>query len=162
MTHVIFRVLCVTLFVGAGWYFEGPIGLAMAAPVVGIACSKPLIELAEELVRWLRLRAYRGDERVYRFGRRDVRMFLWHGRPWFSARAVCSALGYEDVDVTIRHLGATRHESAGRCSEPYLSEFAVAKLGARSRHPEAIAFRIWFERDVMYPLHRARARVALG
>ena len=156
------KIVLVLALVAAGWHSAGPIGLAFVAPAIGVAFSKNLIEFWESAVRAMRKHAYEGDERVYKFGFVQLRMVMRHGRPWFAAHEVCGALGYEDVDEAIRHLAASEHEGIGGSRIPYLPEAAVDKLAARSRHPDAVRFRIWFERDVMYPIKRAREQADTG
>lgn len=115
-----------------------------------------VVALFEDLGMFLRERAYAGDVRVYRFGIVEVRMIMKRGVPWFSANAVCHALGYEDMDAAIRHLSAIRHQSKDGRTGLYLSETAVEKLAERSRHLDANRFRVWFEREVMFQIRRAR------
>lgn len=132
--------------------------VVLASPVIGVAFSKPLIELWEAYVRRTRKHAFEGDDRVFRYGYHEVRMVLWHGGPWFKASEVCTALGYDDVEL------ATRHFPAGACAtiegrgERWLSETGVEKLAERSRHPRAREFRLWFEREVMHPFRLAREK----
>jgi hypothetical protein len=151
-----FKIVAVGALVALGWHYAGLIGLVLTSPAIGLAFSRNLIEAWVKVVGALRKRAFEGDVRVYRFGYIQVRMIMRHGRPWFTASDVCEALGYDDVPDAIRNLAAGEWEGVGGRQESYLSEGAVEKLARRSRHGDAARFGVWFERDVMFPIRRAR------
>jgi prophage antirepressor-like protein len=98
--------------------------------------------------------AVRRDERIYRFGYTDIRMLMVDGNPWFAADDVGGALGFANVSEETRLFDVAHCNFVG--DELYLSAAGVAVLMGLSRHPDARSFRLWFEREVMIPLNRAR------
>ena len=158
-----FRVtvfLLVAGFCAAAYAVAGPstlvlIAIVMCAPVIALVVPE-LFELWEWWIGRAEAHAVQRDERIYRFGYADIRMRMAGRNPWFAAADVCGALGLADIREEIRYFDVTRCDVMGEGGEWYLSEAAVIALAERSRHPDARSFRIWFEREVMFPFERAR------
>jgi hypothetical protein len=148
-----FRIAACALIVPASWLLAGPVGLAWSSWAV-LLIAPEIVELWCWFVAKAEAHAVRRDERIYRYGYTDIRMLMVGGNPWFAAADVGSALGLTDVDEETRHFDVAHCNFVG--GELYLSEAGVAILMGLSRHPDARSFRIWFEREVMFPLNRAR------
>ncbi len=144
---------CVVAFVLAGP--SQPVLIAI------VLCSTAFALVAPEVVElwcWFLGKAEQHavdrDERIYRFGYTDIRMLMVGEHPWFAAADVGSALGFADVDQETRLFAATQCNVVG--NEFYLSEAGVMALIGHSRHRDTRSFKVWFEREVMFPLNRAR------
>jgi len=131
--------------------------------IIVVLCTPALALIAPELVEfwsWFagkaEQRAVQREERIFRFGYTDIRMLMVGQNPWFAADDIASALGLADLDHQVKHFDAHKCDVVGKENERYLSEAGVMTLIGRSRHPDARSFRIWFEREVMFPLKRAR------
>jgi hypothetical protein len=131
--------------------------LVFSAPLL-LFLGKDVVRMSEWLFARAKAHAYRTEERVYRFGYLPVRMLMTGQIPWFSAADVGRALGMPKIDDAARKLDVLEWEEMGSRGELYLSEAAVLKLIDRSRDANRMQFKVWFSREVMSPLHRARER----
>jgi hypothetical protein len=129
--------------------------------IVIVFCTPAVVLIAPEVVEfwpWLagkaEAHAVDRDERIYRFGYTDIRMLMVGETPWFAAADVGRALGFADVDQETRLFDVTQCDFIGDVL--YLSEAGVTILIGHSRHRDTRSFKIWFEREVMFPLSRAR------
>ena len=77
----------------------------------------------------------------------------------FEAAPVCAALGYADVQKSIRHYATTEYCVRGTKKEPFLSESGVRRMAAISRHGEAQSFLRWFDNEVLTTLENTRKRM---
>ena len=146
---------CAAIYAVAGPATPVLIAIVMCAPVIALVVPE-LFQLWEWWIGKAEAHAVQRDERIYRFGYTDIRMLMAGKNPWFAAADVGDALGLADIREEIRYFDVTRCDVMGEGGERYLSEAAVIALAERSRHPDARSFRIWFEREVMFPLDRAR------
>jgi hypothetical protein len=140
-------------------YMGETIAIVLVTPLVAILFVGDLIEGGTKTIRAMRRSAFKGDARVYQFGFIQVRMIEHSNRVWFSALSVCKALGYDDVQYTIRHYATTDYQIFGAKKEPFLSESGVQKLAALSRHADAPAFQKWFDGEVLATLPKTRRRM---
>ena len=120
--------------------------------------GKDIVRVWEWVLARMKRHAYRTEERVYRFGYVQVRMLMTGPIPWFSAADVGHALGIPGIDGKARELDVTEWEEMGSRKELYLSEAAVMQFIDQSQDANRQQFKIWFIREVMSPLHRARER----
>jgi hypothetical protein len=139
-------------------YFGGP---SQAVLIIIVLCSPLIALIAPEVVEswswWVgKAEEHAVDrvERIFRFGYTDIRMLMVDENPWFAAADVGSALGFADIDQETRRFDVAKCNFLG--GELYLSEAGVTALIAYSRHRDTRSFKIWFEREVMFPLNRAR------
>jgi hypothetical protein len=136
-------------------------GPSQAVLIVIVMCTPAVVLIAPEVVEfwsWLvgkaEEHAVDRDERIYRFGYTDIRMLMVGENPWFAAADVSRVLGFADVDQETRLFDVTQRDFIGDVL--YLSEAGVTTLIGHSRHRDTRSFKIWFEREVMFPLNRAR------
>ena len=139
-------------------FFVGP---SQAVLIVIVLCSPLIALIAPEVVEfwswWVgkaEEHAVDREERIYRFGYTDIRMLMMGEKPWFTAADVGSALGFADVDQETKLFDVTRCDIVN--GELYLSEAGVRILIEHSRHRDTRSFKVWFDREVMFPLNRAR------
>ena len=136
-------------------------GPSQAVLIVIVMCAPAVVLIAPEVVEfwsWFvgkaEEHAVDRDERIYRFGYTDIRMLMVGENPWFAAADVGSALGFADVDQETKRFDVTQCDFVS--DELYLSEAGVMTLIGHSRHRDTRSFKVWFEREVMFPLNRAR------
>jgi len=156
-----FRVTAFTAVVGICAVLLLLGGPSQAVLIVIVMCTPAAALIAPEVVEfwsWFigkaEEHAVQRDERIYRFGYTDIRMLMVGENPWFAAADVGSALGFADIDQETKRFDVTKCDLVS--GEPYLSEAGVMTLIGRSRRPDTRSFKIWFEREVMSPLKRAR------
>jgi hypothetical protein len=148
-----FRVAAFLVIVPALWFAAGPIGLALSSVAVALIAPE-VVGLWYWLIGKAEEHAVDRDERIYRFGYTDVRMLMVGENPWFAAADVGSALGFADIDQETKRFDVTKCDFVS--GKLYLSEAGVMTLIGHSRHPDTRSFKVWFEREVMFPLNRAR------
>ena len=136
-------------------------GPSQAVLIVVVMCTPAVVLIAPEVVEfwsWFvgkaEEHAVNRDERIYRFGYTDIRMLMVGENPWFAGADVGSALGFADIDQETRLFDVAKCSFIGDVL--YLSEAGVMTLIGQSRHRDTWSFKIWFEREVMFPLSRAR------
>lgn len=94
----------------------------------------------------------------YGFRGTTLRLFFdGAGKPWIAAKEVAQILEIDDVAEAFRlyhpaEFAAQSFASNERC----LSETGLRRLLKYSRHRDAHALLLWFEREVMLPLRRRR------
>ena len=145
-----------------GWliYTNEIPALAVVAPLVGILLTRDIMNLFEGSYYFARKHAYDSDTRVFKYGySQQVRMIMYRNRAWFSATAICNALGHTDVQRAVRYYATTEYCVYGLRKETFVSESGVRRLAEISRHAEAPAFMRWFEKEVLTTLDRTRRRV---
>ncbi len=151
------------LFAGGavGWsaYTDNSLAIVFMAPLIGVMFTTDIMNLFGSSVHALRAHAYDSDARVFKYGYTQMRMIMYRNRAWFEAKPVCEALGYSDVERSIRHYATTDYCVRGAKKEPFLSESGVRRLAAISRHGEAKAFLRWFDLEVVTMLEKTRKRM---
>ena len=156
-----FRVAAFAAVVGictASFLLGGPskpvfITIVLCSPAVALIVPE-LFQLWEWWIGKAEEHAVQRDERIYRFGYTDIRMLMVGENPWFAAADVGSALGFADVGEETKRFDVTKCDFVS--NELYLSEAGVITLIGHSRHRDTRSFKTWFEREVMFPLNRAR------
>jgi hypothetical protein len=159
---LIAKIIVVSALVAPIVYLGEAIAMVLVTPLVAILFVGDLMNLGAKSVGAMRKSAFKGDARVYQFGFIQIRMIEHANRAWFSALSVCKALGYNDVQFTIRHYATTDYQIFGAKKEPFLSESGVQKLASLSRHADALSFRQWFEGEVLATLPKTRRRMKPG
>ena len=151
------------LFAGGavGWtvYSGNALVLVVITPLAAVIFTNDIINMFGGSVRAMRTHAYDSDARVFKYGYTHIRMILFRNRAWFEAAPVCQALGYREVDRSIRHYATTDYCVRGSKKEPFLSESGVRRLATLSRHGEAKAFLRWFDLEVVTMLETTRKRM---
>jgi hypothetical protein len=145
--------ICAVLLLLGGPSREVLIVIVMCAPAV-VLIAPEVVEFWPWLVGKAEEHAVDRDERIFRFGYTDIRMLMVGENPWFAAADVASALGFNDIDEETKRFDVAKCDFVG--GELYLSEAGVRTLIEHSRHRDTRSFKIWFDREVMFPLNRAR------
>ena len=100
----------------------------------GVMFTPDIVKFFGGSARALREHAYDSDARVFRYGYTQIRMIMFRNRAWFEAAPVCQALGYKDVERSIRHYATTEYCVRGTKKESFLSESGVRRMAEISRH----------------------------
>lgn len=107
-----------------------------------------------------RLRGIKHDGRHDWYGFRGTRLRLFFdevGKPWIAVKEIAQILEIEDVAVAFRHYGPAEFAAQPFASgERCLSEAGLRRYLKGSRHRDAHALLLWFEREVILPLQRRR------
>jgi len=107
-----------------------------------------------------RLRGIKHDGRHDWYGFRGTTLRLFFdegGKPWIAVKEIAQILEIEDIAATFSHYGpaeiaAQPFASSERC----ISEGGLRRYLKQSRHRDAHALLLWFEREVILPLQRRR------
>lgn len=160
--NFLLRLLLAVAAVGAVYYRSDSSTFALTmvvlAPALALLFTSDVMKFFGGSVGALRQQAYDSDARVFRYGYSQIRMIMFRNRAWFEAAPVCQALGYKDVDRSIRHYATTEYCVRGTKKEAFLSESGVRRMAEISRHGEAPAFLRWFDYEVVTVLEKTRRR----
>lgn len=157
------KLIFVVMALGAAYYLGDKstfsLTAVLIAPAAGVLFAGDIIKFFGGSAGALRAHAYDSDARVFRYGYTQIRMIMFRNRAWFEAASVCQALGYKDVDRSIRHYATTEYCVRGTKKEAFLSESGVRRMAEISRHGEAPAFLRWFDYEVVTVLEKTRRRM---
>ena len=160
---ILLKLMLVAAVMGAVIYKGDATAIAFAmvllAPVVAALFARNIMNFFGGSLYALRKHAYDSDARVFKYGYTQIRMIMYRNRAWFEAAPVCDALGYRDVQRSIRHYATTEYCVRGSKKEPFLSESGVRRLAEISRHAEALSFLRWFDNEVVTTLEKTRRRM---
>ena len=146
------------------WHMlHGPLGLAFAAPFVGIALARPVIDLfgqAYVTTRRLALAPLEGRHFEHRGVPLDIAEDERHHR-WVSVRDLRRLLRGLPRDASLK-----RQLPEGLMHDPRLrglrieAEALLAFL-RRSTDPDSLKLRNWLEREVVFPAATQRRRLGI-
>ena len=107
-----------------------------------------------------KIRGVEHDGRHDWYGFRGTTMRLFFddaGLPWIAVKEIALVLRIDDVAQALRHYGPAEFAAQSLANgEQCLSEIGLQRLLKHSRHRDAHALLLWFEREVMLPLRRRR------
>lgn len=139
------------------WPF-GLFAVAGAAIVLVYVFDVPqlLFSALEGARRRVRGVEHNGRHDWYGFQGTTIRVFFDdRRRPWLAVKEIAHILRIEDVADAFRHYRAAEFAQQPFAKDEYcLSEAGLRRLLKYSRHPDAHAFLLWFEREVLIPLRR--------
>jgi hypothetical protein len=148
----------------AGWKLLGTPGLAAAivltAPVIGIALAKPLLGLLEKSVELTKAIAYKDIEgRHFEYKGRtiDVREDLTGAR-WLRVDDVRKIVPDLPQPRTLQN---TMPDGLGYLESPRILRISAAALDdylKKSHAQPSLRFRVWLQREVIYPSRQSRHR----
>jgi len=157
------RLAVCGLIAWAAWRKLGETGLAVSAPVFGIALARPLIELAGALRDAMKRSHFRDVEgRHYAFrGRRMQVIEDADRRRWVRLADVRAVVGFTASDGALAITYPDGVRRLGRPAEPHVGEEALLAHLLKERSPEAARLRRWVERQVVFPARRERERLGV-
>lgn len=153
---LIFAYMIYALFNGFATGDKGQMATAVfLAPSVALIAPE-LIEIFPWLWRKGHAHIYEPGEndRIYCYGLINIWMRMEGEIPWFVARDIGNALGVKNLANAVEKMGTTEKHLFEADGELCLSEKGVLRLASSSRSPDAPKFRLWFEREVMFPIRR--------
>ena len=150
--------LCVGI-VYALWRMLGAIGLAVGTPLFGLALARPLQELFERLSHAIKWQAYR-DINGRHFEHRGQMLDIIDDEAqfrWLRLADVRKLLPGLPLDASLQRLFPNEVRlGPGKASR--IQAEALQRFLLRAQQPEALKFRHWLEREVIYPAAQRRAR----
>lgn len=144
-----------------GWRMFGASGLVFAAPLVGVAFARPLIELAATARHGLRRAHWRDVEgRHYVFRGRPVKVVTDADRQrWVRLADIRAIVGFTASEGALALAYPAGLRRIGRAAEAFLGEDALLEHLGKERGPDAIRLRQWVEREIVFPARRGRERL---
>ncbi len=141
------------------------VGVGMATVALwGVLMAKPIVELGANWFNWARREPYeKWQGNYYEFAHVQIRVFARGGatqqKLWFAVADILKVLGEKpskklELIYSPAEYGVFPEENVAAFSEE-----GVKKCLAASRHPQAIALRLWIEREVIKP-HRKKLEIA--
>jgi hypothetical protein len=105
--------------------------------------------------RW-QAQVYRTDdnERFYLYRLTNIRARDEGAMVWFVARHIGDALEMKDLDRALAGVPAAHKKRFG--GDLFVSESGVTRLIEMSRHPDAGKFKLFFTREIMFPIQKQR------
>lgn len=99
---------------------------------------------------------HNGRHDWYGFQGNTIRVFFDdRRRPWMAVKEIAHIIQVEDVADAFRHYRPAEFAKQPFAKDEYcLSEAGLRHLLKYSRHRDAHAFLLWFEREVLMPLRR--------
>jgi len=163
ITSIGLRLAACGLVAWGAWRLLGETGLAVSAPVFGIALAKPLIELAGALrdaMKRSHLRDVEGRHYAFR-GHRVQVIEDADRRRWVRLADVRAVVGFTATDgaLAISYPGGVRR--LGRPAELHVGEEALLAHLRKERSPEAQRLRRWVEREIVFPARRQREKLGV-
>jgi hypothetical protein len=162
MIRIVLRILVrLVLCAGASyllWRRLGTSGLAISAPIFGVALARPIIDLVSEFAvtaKQVALADLAGRNFEFRGCRLDISEHD-DGHRWISVRDVRKVLPSFPRDTVLRSQfpADVLHDEALR-GERIRAEALLTHL-RKATETDSIKFRNWLERDVIFPAARAR------
>ncbi len=146
-----------------GWRMFGAAGLVYAAPLLGVAFARPLIELASAARHAMRQAHWRDVEgRHYAFRDRPVKVLEDDDRQrWVRLSDVRAIVGFTASDGALAVAYPAGWRRIGRSGEAYLGEAALLEHLGKERGPDALRLRLWVEREIVFPARRERERLGV-
>jgi len=162
---IVLRLALCAVAVGLAWWWIGPVGFALTAPLFGVALARPLLDLLSQSRAAVRERAYSAIEgRFYAFKGVPIDVIEGDdGHRWLrlaDVRRVIEGLASDAVLAKAHPDGVMRHGTPPR---PYIQDDALLAQLARAMAPATVRFRLWVERDIVFPArHRRGERTNMG
>ena len=127
----------------------------LAAPAVALVAPE-IVEIFPWLARKGREHVYEPGEndRMYTYGLVNIWMRMQGEIPWFVARDIANALRVEGIESRVEKFATSEKCIMEADGELCLSEKGVLRLASGTRTHDAPKFRLWFEREVMFPIRR--------
>jgi hypothetical protein len=160
---ILIKLIVIGAILGAAYYLGDKHVFALSsvvlAPLAAVMFTRDVMNFFSGTTYAMRKHAFDSDARVFKYGYTQMRVIMYRNRAWFEAAPVCAALGYADVQKSIRHYATTEYCIRGVKKEPFLSESGVRRMAAISRHGDAPSFLRWFDNEVLTTLENTRRRM---
>lgn len=159
------RLLLCAAVIMPVWWWVGPAGLALTAPLVGVALARPLLDLISQTRALIRERAYAATEgRHYAYKGVPIDVLEGvDGHRWLRVSDVRRLVPGLASDAALAKAHAERLLRRGAPPTAYLQDDALLQQLAGASAPATLRFRLWVERDIVFPARRLRGeRTDLG
>lgn len=145
------------------WHFGGVAVMVMTAPLYGVALARPLIDLMSELRHGAHVAVWRSVEgRHFAFRGTPVQVLedADHVR-WIRAADVRRIVGYTASHGALALSYPNGWRVMGQPPETHFAEDALITHLSKESSPEALRFRHWAEREIVFPAQRRRERLGI-
>jgi prophage antirepressor-like protein len=92
-------------------------------------------------------------QKVFNYGKNEIRIFIENGEPWFAAKDACEVLEIQNTTDALKRLDndeVTRFNLGGLSGETnFINEPGLYSLILGSRKPEAKQFKRWITHEVL-------------
>jgi prophage antirepressor-like protein len=107
-----------------------------------------------------RVAGVEGEGRHEWYGFRGTRLRIFldaNGAPWLAVKELAHVLDIRDTKEAFSLYGPTEYASPSFADgEPCVSDRGLRRFIKYSKHPDAHAIKLWWEREVLLPLNRRR------
>ena len=145
------------------WRFGGLVVMVTTAPLYGVLLARPLLDLASELRHHTRALAWRSVEgRHFAFKGIPVQVLeddTHHRR--VRAADVRRIVGFTASDGALALTYPKGWRRMGAPAQPHFSDEALITHLAKENTPEAVRFRHWVEREIVFPARRRREHLGI-
>jgi hypothetical protein len=163
LVQIALRTAACALLAWLAWRVAGPIVALLTVPLLGVALARPLLDLAGELRHQTRALVWRPLE---------GRHFTFHGVPiqvledadhrrWIRAADVRAVVGFTAGDGALALTYPNGWSLLGTPPQPHFSDDVLVEHLAKESSPQALKFRRWAEREIVFPARRERERLGI-
>jgi len=168
MLRIVLRIVVRLILCSAAayllWRRLGASGLAVSAPIFGVALTRPIIDLVGEFTIAARQTAL-SDLHGRNYAHRGVRLDIFEdgqGHRWVSLRDARKVISSLPRDAVLRsQFPADLLHDAALKGERIRADTLLAYL-RKGTQTDSIKFRNWLERDVVIPAAKIRERLGVA
>jgi hypothetical protein len=138
------------------WRQLGIVGLAVCAPLFGLALATPLVEAlsgSRRLAKQLALQGVEGQYYAYRNSAIQVTEDD-SGSRWLRASDVRKVIPDLPRDDTLRKLLAPQADTFGRSRELHVQAQALESYLRKSTNANSVSFKNWVQKEIIFPAQK--------
>ena len=142
------------------WWTSGPTGFVISLGMWGVALARPLLDLAGELRRLMRVAVWHDVEgRHHVFRGLPVQVLEdEEGQCWIRLADVRRIVGFTAGDGALALSYPQGWRQLGRPPQPHLRADALLEHLGKESSPTALKLKHWVQREIAYPAQRRRER----
>ncbi len=162
LLKIALRTLACAVVTYGVWLKFGTVSLVVCAPLFGVALARPILELMEESAHTARRMAFRDV---------DGRHFVYKGTPldviddtdsyrWIRLADVRKIVTGLPADQVLRSLFPEGLQDPTASKAVCIKAEALLQYLQKATDPATLRFKLWLEREVVFPATRLRERNA--
>jgi hypothetical protein len=154
------RLLACTAVTYLVWRRIGLIGVVVCLPLYGISLARPILDLlggTREAARRLTFRAVDGRHYEHRGHMIDILEDEARHR-WLRLADVRKVIPGLPSDPALRHQFPAGVQALAPSTALRIQAESLAEYLQKSTEPDSLKFKLWLEREVMFPARQVRAR----
>lgn len=157
---IVLRVLACAFATYLLWRKFGTVSFVICAPLFGVALARPILDLLEESARAVRRAAFRGlDGRHFQF--KGIRLEVVEDADsyrWLRLVDVRKIVTGLPADQVLRTLLPEGLQELGAAKAVCIKAEALLQYLQKATDPTTLRFKLWLEREVVFPAGRLRER----